>query len=127
MQLGVTFFDGFEVEVTDPASDYVAVLKEVFDFDMLKDFVARPDFKMVRQGSRCGGRGVGTGTCEGIWVGVRHEGARPLGGIGWERIGKGLNSIAVLKGFVPKSSCACTYSKRLCSLQSLLAKSQARL
>uniref|UniRef100_A0A7R9VRT3 phosphoglucomutase (alpha-D-glucose-1,6-bisphosphate-dependent) n=1 Tax=Chlamydomonas euryale TaxID=1486919 RepID=A0A7R9VRT3_9CHLO len=46
-ELGVTFFDGFEVEVTDPASDYVAVLKEVFDFDMLKDFVARPDFKMV--------------------------------------------------------------------------------
>jgi phosphoglucomutase len=43
----VTKFDGFEVEVVDCVSDYLAVLKEVFDFDMLKAFVSRPDFSMV--------------------------------------------------------------------------------
>lgn len=46
-KVGVTKFDGFEVEVVDCVSDYLAVLKEVFDFDMLKAFVSRPDFSMV--------------------------------------------------------------------------------
>lgn len=43
----MTKFDGFEVEVVDPVSDYLAVLKEVFDFPMLKAFVSRPDFTMT--------------------------------------------------------------------------------
>lgn len=47
VQVGVTKFDGFEVEVVDPVSDYLATLKEVFDFGMLKAFVSRPDFSMV--------------------------------------------------------------------------------
>jgi phosphoglucomutase len=46
-KVGVTKFDGFEVEVVDPVSDYLAILKEVFDFGMLKAFVSRPDFSMV--------------------------------------------------------------------------------
>jgi len=46
-KVGVTKFDGFEVEVVDPVADYLAVLKEVFDFGMLKAFVSRPDFTMV--------------------------------------------------------------------------------
>jgi phosphoglucomutase len=35
------------VEVIDPIADYLATLKEVFDFDSLKAFVSRPDFSMV--------------------------------------------------------------------------------
>lgn len=46
-QVGVTTFGGFEVEVVDPVADYMATLKEVFDFDMLKKFVTRSDFSMV--------------------------------------------------------------------------------
>jgi phosphoglucomutase len=43
----VTKFGGFEVEVVDPIADYLATLKEVFDFGMLKAFVTRSDFSMV--------------------------------------------------------------------------------
>lgn len=46
-QVGVTKFDGFEVEVVDPVADYLACLKEVFDFGMLKAFVSRSDFSMI--------------------------------------------------------------------------------
>jgi phosphoglucomutase len=47
VQVGVTTFGGFEVEVVDPIADYLATLKEVFDFGMLKAFVTRSDFSMV--------------------------------------------------------------------------------
>lgn len=43
----MTKFDGFEVEVVDPVADYLACLKEVFDFAMLKAFVSRSDFSMI--------------------------------------------------------------------------------
>ncbi|KAF6254198.1 phosphoglucomutase [Scenedesmus sp. NREL 46B-D3] len=46
-KVGVTTFGGFEVEVVDPIADYLATLKEVFDFGMLKAFVTRSDFSMV--------------------------------------------------------------------------------
>jgi len=46
-QLGVTSFGPFEVEVIDPVADYLASLKEVFDFGMLRQFVSRSDFSMV--------------------------------------------------------------------------------
>lgn len=36
-----------QVEVIDPVEDYLALLKEVFDFDMLRKFIARPDFSLV--------------------------------------------------------------------------------
>ena len=44
---GVTKFGAFEVEVVDPVADYLATLKEVFDFPALKAFVSRPDFSMT--------------------------------------------------------------------------------
>ena len=44
---GVTRFGGFEVEVVDPAADYLALFKDhVFDFPLLKTFLSRPDFKI---------------------------------------------------------------------------------
>lgn len=46
-KVGVHKFGSFEVEVVDPVSDYLATLKEVFDFPALKAFVSRPDFSMT--------------------------------------------------------------------------------
>jgi len=46
-KVGVTKAGEFEVEVCDPSDDYVSLLKEVFDFGMLKEFIARDDFSMV--------------------------------------------------------------------------------
>jgi phosphoglucomutase len=46
-KVGVSKFGDFEVEVVDPIADYLATMKEVFDFDMLKKFVTRSDFSMV--------------------------------------------------------------------------------
>jgi len=46
-KVGVTKFGDFEVEVVDPVADYLAVLKAVFDFPLLKRFLARKDFRMV--------------------------------------------------------------------------------
>lgn len=46
-KVGVTKFGSFEVEVVDPVADYLATLKEVFDFGALKAFVSRPDFAMT--------------------------------------------------------------------------------
>ena len=36
-----------QVEVVDSVSDYLATLKEVFDFPALRKFVSRSDFSMV--------------------------------------------------------------------------------
>ena len=36
-----------QVEVVDPVEDYLALLKEVFDFDLLRTFIARPDFSIT--------------------------------------------------------------------------------
>ncbi|PNW82321.1 hypothetical protein CHLRE_06g278210v5 [Chlamydomonas reinhardtii] len=46
-KVGVTKFGEFEVEVVDPVADYLAQLKEVFDFALLKKFLSRKDFTMV--------------------------------------------------------------------------------
>lgn len=46
-QVGVTKFGDFEVEVIDPVEDYLATLKEVFDFPSLKKFISRKDFRMT--------------------------------------------------------------------------------
>mmetsp|Transcript_5427 Transcript_5427/g.9376 ORF Transcript_5427/g.9376 Transcript_5427/m.9376 type:complete len:561 (-) Transcript_5427:755-2437(-) len=46
-KIGSTKFGSFEVEVIDPVDDYLAVLKSVFDFALLKSFVSRKDFRMV--------------------------------------------------------------------------------
>eukprot|EP00238_Polyblepharides_amylifera_P012424 CAMPEP_0196578810 /NCGR_PEP_ID=MMETSP1081-20130531/7631_1 /TAXON_ID=36882 /ORGANISM="Pyramimonas amylifera, Strain CCMP720" /LENGTH=616 /DNA_ID=CAMNT_0041898139 /DNA_START=774 /DNA_END=2624 /DNA_ORIENTATION=+ len=44
--LGSTTFDDFEVEVVDPVADYLALLQEVFDFELIKSLLARSDFSM---------------------------------------------------------------------------------
>lgn len=46
-KIGSTKFGDFEVEVVDNTVDYFKTLKEVFDFDMLRKFVARSDFSFV--------------------------------------------------------------------------------
>ena len=38
---------GEQVEVIDPVEDYLALLEKVFDFEMLRNFIARPDFSVV--------------------------------------------------------------------------------
>jgi len=45
-KVGVTKFDDFEVEVIDCVADYLELLKECFDFDMIKSLLARPEFTM---------------------------------------------------------------------------------
>lgn len=35
------------MEVVDPVADYLATLKEVFDFPAIKALVTRPDFSLV--------------------------------------------------------------------------------
>jgi len=45
-KVGVTKFGDFEVEVIDCVADYLELLKECFDFDMIKALLARPDFSM---------------------------------------------------------------------------------
>lgn len=46
-KVGTTSFGSFEVEVVDNTVDYFAVLKEVFDFESMRKFVGRSDFKFV--------------------------------------------------------------------------------
>jgi phosphoglucomutase len=46
-KVGVTSFGDFEVEVVDFCEDYFALLKTVFDFDMIKTFVTRSDFSLT--------------------------------------------------------------------------------
>lgn len=44
---GVTSFDDFEVEVVDSVEDYLALLKEVFDFPAIKKLLSRSDFPIM--------------------------------------------------------------------------------
>lgn len=43
--LGETKFGSFTVEVVDPVSDYLELLQEVFNFDLMKKLLSRPDFR----------------------------------------------------------------------------------
>ena len=45
--VGVSTFGDFEVEVVDYTKEYFDTLKDVFDFDALKRFMTRSDFKFV--------------------------------------------------------------------------------
>ena len=36
-----------QVEVVDPVADYLATLKDIFDFPAIKELIARPDFHML--------------------------------------------------------------------------------
>ena len=37
----------FVFEVIDPTEDYINLMSSIFDFSKLKDFISRPDFRMV--------------------------------------------------------------------------------
>ncbi|CAI8604564.1 unnamed protein product [Vicia faba] len=45
--IGVTQFGSFSVEVIDPVSDYLELLETVFDFQLIKSLISRPDFRFT--------------------------------------------------------------------------------
>ena len=45
--IGITKIDQFEVEVFDSTADYVELLKSVFDFELMKGLIAKPEFSCV--------------------------------------------------------------------------------
>lgn len=44
---GTHQFGPLEVEVVDPTADYIRLCKTIFDFDVLREFIAREDFSLV--------------------------------------------------------------------------------
>ncbi|RYR37565.1 hypothetical protein Ahy_A09g042444 isoform A [Arachis hypogaea] len=44
---GVTKFGSFSVEVIDPVSDYLELLESVFDFQLIRSLISRPDFRFT--------------------------------------------------------------------------------
>ncbi|KAG7612660.1 Alpha-D-phosphohexomutase alpha/beta/alpha domain I [Arabidopsis suecica] len=42
--VGVTKYGNFSVEVIDPVSDYLELMEEVFDFDLIRGLLSRSDF-----------------------------------------------------------------------------------
>ncbi|XP_004496634.1 phosphoglucomutase, chloroplastic [Cicer arietinum] len=45
--VGITKFGNFSVEVIDPVSDYLELLETVFDFQLIKGLLSRPDFRFI--------------------------------------------------------------------------------
>ncbi|KAM0942857.1 putative phosphotransferase (phosphomutase) [Dioscorea sansibarensis] len=45
--LGTTNFGSFTVDVIDPVSDYLELMENVFDFQLLKDLISRLDFRFI--------------------------------------------------------------------------------
>ncbi|KAK6926311.1 Alpha-D-phosphohexomutase, alpha/beta/alpha domain I, partial [Dillenia turbinata] len=43
--LGVTKYGNFSVEVVDPVSDYLELMEDVFDFELIKGLISQPDFR----------------------------------------------------------------------------------
>ncbi|KAG7605740.1 Alpha-D-phosphohexomutase C-terminal domain superfamily [Arabidopsis thaliana x Arabidopsis arenosa] len=43
-QVGVTKYGNFSVEVIDPVSDYLELMEDVFDFDLIRGLLSRSDF-----------------------------------------------------------------------------------
>lgn len=49
--IGVKTYGPLEVEIVHPTADYVTMMKEVFDFDLIKDFLSsHKDFKILFDG-----------------------------------------------------------------------------
>ncbi|KAK9143623.1 hypothetical protein Syun_013023 [Stephania yunnanensis] len=44
---GVTEYGNFIVEVIDPVSDYLELMESVFDFELIKSLLSRPDFRFI--------------------------------------------------------------------------------
>ncbi|XP_038685927.1 phosphoglucomutase, chloroplastic isoform X1 [Tripterygium wilfordii] len=45
--LGVTMYGNFSVEVLDPVSDYLELMENVFDFELIKSLLSRSDFRFT--------------------------------------------------------------------------------
>ncbi|KAF9614857.1 hypothetical protein IFM89_020954 [Coptis chinensis] len=45
--VGVTKYGNFTVEVIDPVSDYLELMKYVFDFELIKSLISRSDFRFT--------------------------------------------------------------------------------
>ncbi|KAK8445026.1 hypothetical protein SEVIR_9G246550v4 [Setaria viridis] len=45
--IGVVSYGDFTVEVIDPVSDYLELMENVFDFQLIKDLLSRPDFRFI--------------------------------------------------------------------------------
>ncbi|CAL1405084.1 unnamed protein product [Linum trigynum] len=45
--VGVTKYGSFSVEVVDPVSDYLELMENVFDFQLIKSLVSRPEFRFI--------------------------------------------------------------------------------
>ncbi|KAF3327114.1 phosphoglucomutase [Carex littledalei] len=45
--LGAKSYGSFSVEVVDPVSDYLELMEAVFDFQLVKDLLSRPDFRFI--------------------------------------------------------------------------------
>ncbi|XP_021637090.2 phosphoglucomutase, chloroplastic isoform X2 [Hevea brasiliensis] len=46
-RLGVTKYGNFIVEVVDPVSDYLELMEHVFDFELIRSLLVRPDFRFI--------------------------------------------------------------------------------
>ncbi|PIA49779.1 hypothetical protein AQUCO_01300484v1 [Aquilegia coerulea] len=46
-KIGVTEYGSFTVEVIDPVSDYLELMKYVFDFELIKSLLSRSDFRFI--------------------------------------------------------------------------------
>ncbi|KAJ6889362.1 phosphoglucomutase [Populus alba x Populus x berolinensis] len=45
--LGVTKYGNFSVEVVDPVSDYLDLMENVFDFELIKSLLSQSDFRFI--------------------------------------------------------------------------------
>ncbi|WCJ36567.1 phosphoglucomutase [Euphorbia peplus] len=46
-RLGVTKYGNFIVEVVDPVADYLELMENVFDFELIKSLLSRSDFRFI--------------------------------------------------------------------------------
>ena len=44
----------FVIKIIDPVEDYVTMLKSIFDFQRLKDFLSASEFKVIANGMNGG-------------------------------------------------------------------------
>lgn len=46
-RVGVTKYDNFMVEVVDPVADYVELMENVFDFQLIRSLLSQSDFRFI--------------------------------------------------------------------------------
>nr|CAB3499873.1 unnamed protein product [Digitaria exilis] len=47
--IGVASYGDFTIEVIDPVSDYLDLMENVFDFQLIKNLLSRPDFSYAKE------------------------------------------------------------------------------